>query len=273
MKTINTLVKDIYDLFSGDGSGTAGRDSVSVQGFGQRLAGRISSELVKTKEPPRLRLSSIGVPCARQLWYKQNIELNEDYPPEVLIKFLYGNILEELVIWLAREAGHIVTDEQKEVSLGGVRGHLDCLIDGELVDIKSCSSLSFDRFSRHLRKEDDSFGYLGQLQGYAQALGKQHAYFLAIDKTLGRICLDKHNFKGDYTKVVEERKEIISSVEPPEKGFPLETKSFGNLGLGLACSYCSYRKVCYPNLRTFSYAKGPAYLVKIYTLPNVPEIK
>ncbi len=40
-------------------------------------------------------------------------------------------------------AGHEVTDEQKEVELEGLKGHIDCKINGRVVDIKTASGFSF----------------------------------------------------------------------------------------------------------------------------------
>ena len=60
-----------------------------------------------------------------------------------MIKFLYGHIPERVVLFLTELAGHKVTDEQKEVKVGGILGHMDCKIDGEVIDIKSASGYVF----------------------------------------------------------------------------------------------------------------------------------
>ena len=44
----------------------------------------------------------------------------EDLKPSTRIKFLYGYILEELLLLCSSIAGHKVTDQQKEVSVEGV---------------------------------------------------------------------------------------------------------------------------------------------------------
>ena len=62
------------------------------------------------------------------------------------IKFLYGHILEELIILFSVLAGHEVTEAQKEVHVEGIKGHQDCKIDGVLVDCKSASLRGFDKF-------------------------------------------------------------------------------------------------------------------------------
>jgi hypothetical protein len=48
-----------------------------------------------------------------------------------LLNFLYGHILEEVLLLLVELAGHKATDKQKQVNLNGVKGHIDCKIDNE----------------------------------------------------------------------------------------------------------------------------------------------
>ena len=47
----------------------------------------------------------------------------------------------------------------------------------------------------------------------------------------------------------------------------------GNMKLAVGCSYCPYKKVCWPNVRGFAYANGPRYLVEVVNEPQVPEIE
>jgi hypothetical protein len=100
----------------------------------------------KPRTSGNLRLSAIGKPD-RQLWYDVNTETTEEkLPPSTRIKFLYGYILEELLLLCASIAGHTVEDQQKEVTVEGVLGHQDAVIDGVLVDCKSASGFSFKKF-------------------------------------------------------------------------------------------------------------------------------
>ena len=45
-----------------------------------------------------------------------------------------------------------------------------------------------------------------------------------------------------------------------------------NTKLSMQCSYCEYKKMCWPKLRTFIYSYGPEYLVDVRKEPKVPEI-
>ena len=94
-----------------------------------------------------LRMSNVGKPI-RQLWYDLKSEEEAQIPLDssVFIKFLYGHILEEVVLLLVKLAGHEVTSEQEEVDVDGVKGHMDCKIDGEVIDIKTASGFAFKKF-------------------------------------------------------------------------------------------------------------------------------
>jgi hypothetical protein len=191
MKQIETLVKDIYDLFSLDPIKMDEKEvDKHIDTFGEMLKVHIKAFMY---EEPRtrgnLRLSAIGKPD-RQLWYDVNSKKSiEDISSSTRIKFLYGYILEELLLLCASIAGHKVTDQQKEVTVEGVKGHQDSMIDDVLVDCKSASSYSFKKFKQNTLLEDDPFGYIAQISAYAEANQVNKAAFLVIDKSSGEICL------------------------------------------------------------------------------------
>lgn len=277
MKTIDTLVADIYGLF---GSTPHKVTEENTESFGHALAKLISNRMGE-RQAPSLRLSNLGSKCKRQLWYTINKpELGEELPPWVRIKFLFGDILEHMLLFLAREAGHKVEGEQDQIVINGVKGHRDAVIDGRVVDVKSASSYSFKKFATHSLADDDAFGYIDQLGGYLAGssddplvVDKDVASFLAIDKTLGHIALDTYPSTGvDYERLVEETKVILANPQPPERAFTdvPEGKS-GNRKLGTACSYCAFKHTCWPSIRTFNYSTGPTFLTVVAREPRVTE--
>jgi hypothetical protein len=219
MKKIETLVEDIYDLFN---LTPIERDEKEVDElidkFGDMLKVHIKEFMYSKPREGHLRLSGIGKPN-RQLWYDVNTKTTEEsLPPSTRIKFLYGYILEELLLLCAEVAGHTVEAQQKEVSVEGVLGHQDAIIDGVLVDCKSASGRSFDKFASHNIAEDDPFGYIAQISAYAQANGIDKAAFLAIDKSTGKICLTPvHSMEminaGERVKKI---KKIVAGDKMPE---------------------------------------------------------
>lgn len=269
---ISTLVEDIYKLFDGE-------FTISPSHTVRR------EDAVKS-----LRMSILGYPD-RQLWYELNSDIEgETLPPYTMMKFLYGHLLEDMIIDLAIQAGHTVTDRQKEVEVDGVPGHIDCIIDDVLIDVKSASSFAFEKFRDHTLKDNDTFGYIPQLSSYFHCVGGTAAGFLAIDKTLGHICLDLYTPEElrqyDTRGRIRDVKRMLGSNEEPEHCFtPVPegvSKSSpdgnGNYVLSTRCSYCRYKHRCWRDsnngegLRTFLYSKGPRFFTHVEKEPRVMEI-
>jgi len=196
-------------------------------------------------------------------------------------KFTFGDIIEAWAITLAKAAGHTVEGEQDELSVDGVIGHRDCVIDGCVVDVKSASSRGFQKFKDGSIRLDDPFGYLAQLDGYVVGsyddpivTVKDKGYLWAIDKTLGHMCTYEHTVRPDFIRSrISECRRIIENTVPPSCtcGQVPDGKS-GNLRLDTRASYSNYKHACFPNLRTFLYADGPRYLTKVVRKPDVTEV-
>ena len=190
--------------------------------------------------------------------------------------------MEDLLIFLTKLSKHKVTDEQKEVSVDGILGHMDCKIDGEVVDIKTASNFAFKKFQNKTLAEDDPFGYISQLAGYEHAEGTSNGGFLAINKESGEIALyqpeelDKPNINNLIGNI---KKSLVDDNPPPDKCYkPIAAGTKGNMKLPMGCVYCSHKIECNKDtndgkgLRMFQYAKGIEYLTTVKSLPRVQEI-
>lgn len=281
MKSIQTLIADIYIKV---GSEDGWFDINLARTFSEELGCRLVESIAPRTQVSTLRLSKMGPSCERALWYSiHSPELAEGLPPYAKIKYTYGHILETFVIAMAKASGHEVTGEQDAVTVDGITGHRDCVIDGCIVDVKSCSSLAFKKFEDKTIAQEgsDSFGYLDQLDGYLVGSStdplvriKDRAYILAIDKTLGHLCLYEHRIREQSIRDrIRHHKAIVSLSEPPRCtcGTVPEGRS-GNIKLDVKASYSAYKHSCFPNLRTFLYARGPVFLSHVERLPDVPEI-
>ena len=104
MKTIDTLVDDIYEVIRGAGGWTGTNGAM----LGKSVALTANQRFSKPQEPRGyLSLSSIGTPCKRKLWYKVNkAGEGEKLTPNTLLKFFYGDMIEELILSMAIAAGH-----------------------------------------------------------------------------------------------------------------------------------------------------------------------
>jgi hypothetical protein len=182
---------------------------------------------------------------------------------------------------LVRASGHSVTDEQKEVTVKGVKGHIDCKIDGEVVDIKTASKFSFNKFREGRLREDDPFGYMSQLAGYEEAENSSEGGFLVINKESGELCLyrpEELDKPSINTQIQGVKKALKLSTPPPRCYESVPEGKKGNMKLHRSCTYCSYKFECYKDanngqgLRVFQYANGPTYLTHVEVAPRVEEI-
>lgn len=280
MKTIDTLVVDIERLFEGHGF------SAALEHFSSDLGKTFLDRFVEYGQEREfsLRLSNYGRPL-RQLWYEAKNYPREALAPNVKLKFLYGHILEALLLLLASESGHVVEHQQKEVWVDGIPGHIDAVIDGIVIDVKSASTYSFNKFKSGSIRLDDPFGYIPQLSGYSTALGGLPGGFLVVDKTLGHICLEQFSKEElesyDVIGRIAADREAIASPEPPERCYepiPISrTDKSQNLKLNVGCSFCGWKEECWKDanngegLKTYIYSHGPVYLTKVVKEPRVQQ--
>jgi hypothetical protein len=178
-----------------------------------------------------------------------------------------------------------VTDEQKKCEVNGIKGSMDCKIDGVVTDVKSASTFAFKKFKEGTLAYDDPFGYVAQIKGYAHSEGETKFGWLAMDKQNGHLTYLLYDSEDTQAPVydlisydIEERieriKKLVEQEEPPEVCYkPIADGKSGNQKLAIGCSYCSYKKQCWPAVRGFAYSSGPRYLVEVFNEPKVQEIE
>ena len=278
MKKLENLVSDIYSVLSPLTKGEAlDISDEDIDDFGEAIKDVVRHWATpKARDSNTLRMSNIGKP-SRQLWYdlKYKREESSFEDSHLPIKFLYGHLLEEVLLFLVKMSGHKVEDEQKEVEVKGVKGHIDCKIDGEVIDIKTASGFAFNKFKNGTLREDDPFGYMAQLAGYEEAEGTTNGGFLVINKESGELTLyQPEELDKPYApKVIEDIKESLENNEPPDFCYdPVPEGKSGNMKLPKNCVYCPHKFRCYPNLRVFKYSKGLVYFTEIANEPKVEEV-
>ena len=284
-KTIHTLVDDIYRLMETKEAEESVDVEAEIELFGENMKTLMRTEFGRKRTTDRrtLRLSNIGRDD-RVLWNVVNGTEKEEIKPATYIKFMYGHLIEEMLLFMTRMAGHEVSDEQRVCEVEGIKGHMDCKIDGLVVDVKSASSFGFKKFKDGTLAMDDAFGYVDQIKAYAHACGETEFGWLAMDKANGHLAVLKYDLedtqapihehiKGDIRERIKHVKEMVKGDEPTElctETIP-DGKS-GNKKLGIKCSYCQYKKHCYPELRAFAYSYGPKFLSEVVNEPRVQEI-
>jgi uncharacterized protein YbaA (DUF1428 family) len=282
-KGIDTLIEDVYSVLT-DGYDKTEENDKAIDAFGEGL-----KDLLRSRLTPRkggnfyLRLSALGKP-SRQLWYDSKGYSKEALSGDKLLKFLYGDIIEEILLTLAKLSGHNVTQEQAQVKVAGITGHMDAVIDGHVVDVKSASPFAYKKFANGSLPLDDPFGYLQQISAYSEGVpNNKGVAFWAMNKVNGETTLyqPSKDVLPDTQDRVDELKVALASDEPPERCYSdvLDIKT-GNRKLATGCVFCDFKKVCWADanngegLKGYKYAAMPfpLYLTETVKAPRVDEI-
>lgn len=292
-KTLDTLIDDIHQILTGEH--TCNEEFLNT--FAENIKNQVQQRLetVQRFERGNLRVSKLGTPD-RKLWYEMHESSNASFSPEkegtnegstidpsLLIKFMYGDLIEELVLLLVKEAGHKVEGEQGELEVEGVVGHRDCIIDGITVDVKSTSNFAFSKFQKGTLMQDDPFGYIAQISTYSYADKSEYGAFLAMNKETGQLTLLKvHPVDMIHPPTrIKHVREMVERDTPPENKCyqPEPHGKAGNMVLNRNCSYCPFKKMCWSKdanngfgLRSFRYSNGVKDFVTVVDEPRVEEI-
>lgn len=285
MKNTYNLVSDIYQLMETKEVAEGVDFDACVEKFGENVKELMRNEFGgKKRDGRKLRMSNIGRDD-RYLWNVYNdVEKSDDIQGHTYVKFLYGHLIEEMLLFLTKAAGHEVTDEQKKCEVNGITGSMDCKIDGIVTDVKSVSTYGFRKFKDGSLAYDDPFGYIGQIKGYAYAEGATKFGWLAMDKQNGHLTYLMYDSEDTQAPVhdlisydIKERidhvKKLVEQPTPPDVCYePIDDGKSGNRKLAVGCSYCAYKKECWPSVRAFAYSTGPRYLIEVHNEPKVQEI-
>lgn len=283
---MNKIVLKIHEYLEKAASGKIKPNDKLIDEFGERVKKNLRKVLDVRDNTFKLRMSNIGRPL-RQLMLEQKYGKGKPNP-DFLLKMLFGDLYESLVLYLLKASGLEVTEEGTEVRTliktkkGPVNldGTLDIglKVNGEdgIYDVKSASPYSFaNKFDvSSLLAGDDSFGYVDQLFGYAAARNKKAKGWIVIDKSSGAIKVVDIP-ENLHDELIEKSKEtiknkvchIVEGGEIPEcKGAVPEKfygKTTGNIVLNSSCRFCDHKDKCHPGIQYMpsisSKAKDPKW--------------
>jgi len=242
---------------------TSGKSAMSQENI-EQVATDIKDALnrqfnTKREEKFRLRMSNIGRPSC-QLWFEKNKpETALPKPTTFVMNMMIGDIVEAVFKAVLRES-NVKFEDTDTVKLEldenhTISGSYDLAINDAVDDIKSASDWSykykFDSYeSLHA---GDSFGYVGQLAGYAKAAGKKAGGWWVLNKANGHFKYVPARIEMDYelNRIREsikkaEAEELVRCFEPEPETF--RGKETGNIILNKNCTFCSYRTTCWENL-------------------------
>jgi hypothetical protein len=243
-----------------------------IEKFGEDCKKAIRDNLLakRSEEPFKLRMSNLGKPL-RQLMLEK-LHGRSEMDAQMRFRMAYGYIWESFTVFLLKAAG-LSIEEGKQVTLSipyaadkppiEVNGTMDIKIDGEIYDIKSASSWSFDnKFTTFDNMEsDDPFGYCGQAFGYSIADKSRFAGWIVCDKSDGRIKVvevPQNNYKALATKYYHDFKDkclaLFTEGWPIPECTGVEEETFrkvktGNLRLTKSCEFCNHKYKCHPELQ------------------------
>ena len=230
----------------------------------------------------RLRMSNVGRPYC-QLWFEKNKpETAAPKPTTFIMNMLIGDIVEAVLKGLMRESGIQYTDSQQvtlDIGTNKINGTYDIALEGAVDDIKSASDWSyrnkFDSFET--LKSGDAFGYIGQLAGYAKATGLKPGGWWVVNKANGKFKyvpatnLDMDEELDKIKKVSDKLKtnQFERCFEPEVEKF--RGKETGNMMLCKTCSFCDYKRACWPNLIEKPAVKSQAKEPKIVEYTHLAD--
>ena len=209
----------------------------------------------------KLRMSNIGRPIC-QLWFEKNRpEEKAPLPEQFMMNMMLGDIVEAVFKGILRTAGVKFKDNDVvNLDLGGgrrpIRGEYDLVMEGRVDDIKSASDYSYTKKFVDLEtlQANDPFGYVAQLVGYATAAGKKVGGWWVVNKANGhhKYVSAKHVDVEEVLDKMRETYDYLENDEPLERQYTdipetYRKKESGNRTLCRECSFCSFKKACWPD--------------------------
>jgi len=253
---------------------TRGEVTVSpsaIMDFAKECEESVEKQLNK-KRKFSIRMSGLGRPLCQQLLDRQGIQEDMDY--NALFRFLFGDLVESVMVLIMEQAEVDIVAKQKSVklTLAGheVTGTLDLILRDEMGiekvwDVKSASEWAFKfKYTGYggydKIKEDDPFGYVMQGHLYGEATGLPFGGWIVVNKSSGELAMVEApdwqaEDRKEYLKDAERRVKRLLDPDPKfVKPFKSEFETYkvkgevirtGNKILPKICSMCGYRSHCW----------------------------
>ena len=239
-------------------------DEKLIDEFAENCKALIKKQFTSDRDRSfRVRMSGIGRPLCQLQMEKAGAE-REQSPYNNKLRFLIGDMIEALTVFIIKSSGIKVDSEQKGVKRknkyfeNGLTGTYDIEINNKIFDIKSASDWSFkNKFNMGFGAvaEKDVFGYLSQGYLYADTEKKDFGGWIVINKSSGEICLteppkDDKVYKDKGLKVANDNINALMQNKPFERCFDeveetYRNKLTGNKRLDSVCEWCSFKHPCW----------------------------
>lgn len=257
-----------------------------IEEAGENFKASLRKQFQSDRRSFGIRMSNVGRPSC-QLWMqKHRAEEQEDKPYDFIMKMLMGDAIECISLFVMKAAGVDVQDVSGKVTLDldgrQIDGEYDVIIDDKVWDVKSASPYSFQNKFKDFESlaKDDTFGYVSQGFGYAEACGKKFGGWIAVNKVTGEWKFveannsqEMHhevlsNIKDTYDLIASDSSEFKRCFDDVEETY--RRVPTGNRHICRTCGFCEFKHTCWPNLQyresTASQARVKPW--KYYTVYN-----
>jgi len=227
---------------------------------------------INSRREFRIRMSGLGRPICQQILEREKHVEDMDY--NAFFRFLFGDIVESVLVLIMEQADVEIVEKQKAVSLDiagqKILGTLDLILKDEMGvdkvwDVKSASEWAFKfKYTGYggyeKIKEDDPFGYIMQGHLYGEATGLPFGGWIVVNKSSGQVAVveapdwqdeDRKLYMADAEKRV---KRLLDPDPKFVKPFKSEFETYkvkgeeirtGNKVLPKICGMCGYRSHCW----------------------------
>lgn len=256
---------------------------------GENFKNALRKQFQQQRRDFGIRMSNVGRPSC-QLWMqKHRPEKQESKSYDFIMKMLMGDAIECISLFVMKAAGVDVQDVSGKVTLEldgrTIDGEYDVIIDDQVWDVKSASPYSFQNKFKDFESlaKDDTFGYVSQGFGYAEASGKKFGGWIAINKVTGEWkFVEADNSKEMHHEVLDNIKDtydlITSDTSEFKRCFDDVEETYrktptGNRHISRTCEFCEFKHECWPKLQyresTASQARVKPW--KYYTVYQEPS--
>lgn len=117
--------------------------------------------------------------------------------------FWTGHMFEALVVLMLESYGCEISHQQQAVKKYKIEGHIDCLCDGDLLEIKTMSGRYFNQF----KYGNEDRGYQTQLDFYASVMQTTRAHWLCLNKETIKLALIPQTLPS--VRAMEKAKQLL----------------------------------------------------------------
>lgn len=192
-----------------------------------------------------LGMSVIGVQCWRKLWYNFRGFTAKRIDGRAQMIFDFGNLIEESVIKWIKDAGYLITDQQREFTdyNGWFKGHCDGYIHGLseipspwILEIKSASDSRFKAIKSIQNLKESVPVYWAQVQCYMHYAELNTALVIVINKNNCELYTEEvREWPAECDRLLDKAQQIIYSDIEFDRDITTE------------CDYCEYKDLCGTN--------------------------